>query len=57
MIFHVFLASAGVGPSKVPVEGGEPLETMSFAINIESLALVLYTNDPKQVSEIQERWL
>ena len=27
----------------------EPLETMTFIFNIESLGLVLYSNDPKQV--------
>ncbi|XP_070297807.1 intermembrane lipid transfer protein VPS13C [Salvelinus sp. IW2-2015] len=31
-----------------PVEE-EPLETMKFIFNIESLGLVLYSNDPKQV--------
>uniref|UniRef100_A0A673Z765 Vacuolar protein sorting 13 homolog C n=1 Tax=Salmo trutta TaxID=8032 RepID=A0A673Z765_SALTR len=39
-----------------PVEE-EPLETMKFIFNIESLGLVLYSNDPKQVpvSQHQER--
>ncbi|KAJ8247516.1 hypothetical protein GJAV_G00247290 [Gymnothorax javanicus] len=30
----------------------EPLETMKFNFNIESLALVLYSNDPKQVAPV-----
>ncbi|XP_061103082.1 intermembrane lipid transfer protein VPS13C isoform X2 [Conger conger] len=36
--------------SKHPEE--EPLETMKFNFNIESLALVLYNNDPKLVAPI-----
>ncbi|XP_035272648.1 vacuolar protein sorting-associated protein 13C isoform X5 [Anguilla anguilla] len=30
----------------------EPLETVKFNFNIESLALVLYSNDPKQVAPV-----
>ncbi|XP_038824975.1 vacuolar protein sorting-associated protein 13C-like [Salvelinus namaycush] len=36
-----------------PVEE-EPLETMKFIFNIESLGLVLYSNDPKQVSAVSQ---
>ncbi|KAF7642767.1 hypothetical protein LDENG_00251000, partial [Lucifuga dentata] len=32
----------------------EPLETMKFILNIESLGLVLYGNDPKQPSDLQQ---
>uniref|UniRef100_A0A8C7JJS2 Vacuolar protein sorting 13 homolog C n=1 Tax=Oncorhynchus kisutch TaxID=8019 RepID=A0A8C7JJS2_ONCKI len=32
----------------------EPLETMTFIFNIESLGLVLYSNDPKQVSAVSQ---
>lgn len=47
----MILASADVGKSTVSGdEEGESIETMRFAVNVESLALVLYGNDPKQVS-------
>ncbi|XP_071256543.1 intermembrane lipid transfer protein VPS13C isoform X5 [Salvelinus alpinus] len=36
-----------------PVEE-EPLETMKFTFNIESLGLVLYSNDSKQVSAVSQ---
>uniref|UniRef100_A0A3P9AA40 Vacuolar protein sorting 13 homolog C n=1 Tax=Esox lucius TaxID=8010 RepID=A0A3P9AA40_ESOLU len=32
----------------------EPLETMKFNFNIESLGLVLYSNDPEQVSPVSQ---
>ncbi|CAB1338810.1 unnamed protein product, partial [Coregonus sp. 'balchen'] len=32
----------------------EPLETMKFVFNIESLGLVLYSNDPKQASAVSQ---
>ncbi len=32
-------------------EEEEALETIKFNFNIESLGLVLYSNDPKQVSQ------
>lgn len=51
MTFDVFLASADAGPLTVRDDEGESLETLRFAVNVESLALVLYSNDPKQVSE------
>lgn len=50
-IFHVFSASAAVGTLTVCDEEGESLETLRFTVNIESLALVLNSNHPKQVSE------
>lgn len=50
MIFHVFLASADVGTLTVCDEDRESLETLRFTVNIESLALVLYSSEPKQVS-------
>lgn len=50
-MFHVFLGSADVGALTACGEEGESLENLKFTVNIESLALVLYSNDPKQVSE------
>lgn len=47
----MFLASADVGTLTVGDEEGESLETLRFTVNIESLALVLYSSDPKQVSD------
>lgn len=48
----MLLASAHVGKSSVSGdEEGDSLETLRFTVNIESLSLVLYGNDPKQVSE------
>lgn len=52
VIFNVLLASAHVEKSSVNGdEEGDSLETLRFTVNIESLSLVLYGNDPKQVSE------
>lgn len=51
----MFLGSADVGT--VGGEEGESLETLRFTVNIESLALVLYSNDPNQVSETFQRLL
>lgn len=51
MSLDVFLASADVGTLTVGDEEGESLETLRFTVNIESLALVLYSSDPKQVSD------
>ncbi|XP_029702157.1 vacuolar protein sorting-associated protein 13C isoform X2 [Takifugu rubripes] len=49
-------ASAHVGKSSVSGdEEGDSLETMRFTVNIESLSLVLYGNDPKQPSEHQHQ--
>lgn len=50
MVFSVFLPSADVGTSTVADEDRESLETLRFTVNIESLALVLYSSQPKQVS-------
>uniref|UniRef100_A0A673Z750 Vacuolar protein sorting 13 homolog C n=1 Tax=Salmo trutta TaxID=8032 RepID=A0A673Z750_SALTR len=53
---HTKVISNMVELPEQPVEE-EPLETMKFIFNIESLGLVLYSNDPKQVpvSQHQER--
>lgn len=50
---HFFNGSGDVGRPTVnrDEEEEEPLETMKFNFNIESLGLVLYSNDPKQVSQ------
>ncbi|KAJ8412900.1 hypothetical protein AAFF_G00104820 [Aldrovandia affinis] len=40
--------------SKEPEVEQEPLETMKFNLNIESLALVLYSNDPKQEASVSQ---
>lgn len=51
----VDLFSSAADPGKPTVRGDEDeeesTETLRFNFNIESLALVLYSSDPKQVSE------
>lgn len=49
----LFVSSDDVGKPTVSSaeEEDEALETMRFNFNIESLGLVLYSNDPKQVSQ------
>lgn len=50
------MSSGDVGKPTVSTdeEADEALESMKFNFNIESLGLVLYSNDPKQVSQIKD---
>lgn len=53
-MISVFMSSGDVGKPTVrsdEEEGEVALETIKFNFNIESLGLVLYSNDPKQVSQ------
>lgn len=52
VLLDVFMSSAEVGKPTISSdeEKGEALETMRFNFSIESLGLVLYSNNPKQVS-------
>lgn len=47
------MSSGDVGKASVISDGEEEeaLETLKFNFNIESLGLVLYKNDPKQVGD------
>lgn len=55
-MFDVFLASADARPLTLGDEEGDRLESLRFAVSIESLALVLYSNDPNQVRVSETCW-
>lgn len=53
LLVDVFTSSADIGKPTVAIdeEEDDTLETIRFNFSIESLGLVLYSNDPKQVRE------